>query len=59
VSTHLCNDLQLIEIIGKTELQKQIHENNTSIDVSGLENGIYLVKVRSDNQILTGRFVKP
>jgi hypothetical protein len=33
-------------------------ENNTSFDVSGLENGIYIVKVISDNQISTEKIVK-
>ena len=50
--------LDVFESTGKSVLQKQINESNTSIDVAGLENGIYLVKVVSDKQMLTGKFVK-
>jgi gluconolactonase len=50
--------LEAFDISGKSVLQNEIHENNSSIDVSGLENGIYFVKVSSDNQLFTGKFVK-
>jgi photosystem II stability/assembly factor-like uncharacterized protein len=50
--------LEIRDISGKSFIQREIHENNTSIDVSGLDKGIYLVKVSSDNQIYTGKIVK-
>jgi hypothetical protein len=50
--------LEVFDISGKSVLQMEIRENNTSIDVSGLDNGIYFVKVLSDNQMFTGKFVK-
>lgn len=50
--------LEVLDLTGKSVLNKEIKENNPSIDVSGLKHGIYLVKVLSDNQLLTGRFVK-
>jgi gluconolactonase len=50
--------LEAFDITGKSLLQKEFRENNTSIDVSGLENGIYFVKVWLDNQMFTGKFVK-
>jgi hypothetical protein len=49
---------EAFDITGKHAFQKEITKNNTSIDVSGLENGIHLVKVWSDNQLFTGEFVK-
>ena len=49
---------EAFDISGKSVLLKEIRENNASIDVSGLENGIYFVKVWSDNQLFTGKFVK-
>ena len=50
--------LEICDISGKSVLQKQIRDNNTSIDVSGLDDGIYIVKVLSDNQISTSKIVK-
>ena len=50
--------LELFDIAVKSVLQNEILENKASIDVSGLENGIYLVKVLSDKKMVTGKFVK-
>jgi hypothetical protein len=50
--------LEAFDIAGKSVLQIEIRENNASIDVSGLDKATYLVKVLSDNQILTGKIVK-
>jgi sugar lactone lactonase YvrE/photosystem II stability/assembly factor-like uncharacterized protein len=50
--------LEAYDITGKSVFQKEIQESNTTIDVSGLKNGIYLVKVQSDNQQFIKKFVK-
>jgi len=50
--------LQVFDISGKDLLQKQITEDNSSLDVSCLENGIYVVRVICDNKIFAGEFVK-
>jgi gluconolactonase len=50
--------LEVYDISGKSLIQQEIRENNASVDVSGLENGIYFVKVLSDNQVFTGEIVK-
>jgi gluconolactonase len=50
--------LEVFDISGKTVLQKEIRKNNTSIDVSGLHNGIYFIKILSGDQMFTGEFVK-
>jgi gluconolactonase len=50
--------VEVFDITGKSLLQKEILENENSIDVSGLENGIYFVKVLSDSQFFTEKFVK-
>jgi len=50
--------LEIFDNSGKSVLQRDMAENNTSIDVSCLVNGIYLVKVLSDNQLFTGKIVK-
>jgi hypothetical protein len=46
------------DITGKTVLQKEILDNNTTIDVSGLVNGIYFARVWSNNQLFTEKIVK-
>jgi len=50
--------LEVFDITGKSLLQRQIQQDNPSLDVSDLENGIYFVKVVSDNQFAIGKFVK-
>lgn len=50
--------LEIFDITGKSLLQKQIPDDNSSIDISGLKHGIYFVKVFSDSQLVTGKFVK-
>ena len=50
--------LEVFDNSGKSILLNQILDNNTSVDISGLVNGIYLVKVLADNQIYTGKIVK-
>jgi ligand-binding sensor domain-containing protein len=50
--------LQVFDISGKCLLQKQIKENESSVDVSGLESGIYIVSVLYDSKIFTGKVVK-
>jgi ligand-binding sensor domain-containing protein len=51
-------ELQVFDISGKCLLQKQITENESSVDVSCLENGIYFVKVIYDKKIFTEKIVK-
>lgn len=50
--------LEVFDATGKLVLQKEIQEENPSFDVSALKQGIYLVKVLSDTQLMTGKFVK-
>jgi ligand-binding sensor domain-containing protein len=50
--------LQIFDISGKCLLQKQITGNERTVDVSGLEEGIYIIKIIYDNKIFTGKVVK-
>lgn len=50
--------LEVLDITGKSILQKEILEDHPFIDVSVLRNGIYFVKVITDNHSITGKFVK-
>jgi hypothetical protein len=45
--------LQLFDIKGSLLLLQSINEDNTSLDVSGFDSGIYFVKVQSDKTVFT------
>jgi hypothetical protein len=51
-------DLKVFDIMGKCLLQKQIAENESSVDVSCLGDGIYFVRVIHNKQIITRKIVK-
>jgi hypothetical protein len=51
-------ELQVFDVSGKCLLQDQITEGENSVDVSGLGNGIYFVRVMHDKQIFTRKIVK-
>ncbi|MEI7979192.1 MAG: T9SS type A sorting domain-containing protein, partial [Bacteroidota bacterium] len=46
--------INIINLQGKTVLQS----NQKSIDISGLENGIYIVQIATENGVLNSKFVK-
>jgi len=51
-------ELQVFDISGECLLQKEIAENESSVDVSCLGNGIYFVRLMYDKQISTWKIVK-
>lgn len=51
-------EFEISDINGKTILQGSLQKENTVLDVSGLEKGIYFVKVSSTKGIETLKFVK-
>jgi plastocyanin len=53
-------DVKIFNILGKQVLSKQVSENNKSLNVDALNNGVYLVRVSSldGNNSMTKRFVK-
>ncbi|MDR0829558.1 MAG: T9SS type A sorting domain-containing protein [Prevotellaceae bacterium] len=53
------NSVQILDIAGKVVLINHLPlTTNHSIDVSGLANGIYLIKIYTDKGIKTERFIK-
>lgn len=49
-------NIEIINAMGQTVLSRNILENQTSLDVSWLASGIYLIKVKGTGEVL--RFVK-
>jgi hypothetical protein len=47
------NKLQLFDIKGCLLLSQSINQDNTSLDVSGFDSGIYFVKIQSDKTVFT------
>lgn len=52
------DNVQLFNVLGKNVMNVSINDNNTSIDVSSLSTGIYILKYSSDNKVGTMKFVK-
>lgn len=50
--------MQIQDISGKLVMQQHIAQNITSVDVSGLERGIYIVKVSCATHVFTSKIVK-
>ncbi|RXJ50132.1 T9SS type A sorting domain-containing protein [Gelidibacter gilvus] len=50
--------IQVYDVLGKNILNRSVSTLSTTIDVSKWNNGVYLVRVTSENGTLTKRFVK-
>jgi hypothetical protein len=50
--------LHVIDASGKYLLKNRIIENPYFLDVTGFENGIYVVLIMLDDRIFTRKFVK-
>ena len=50
------NSISILNISG--EVVKTITENTNSIDVSNLTNGIYLLQIKTDNGLVSKKFIK-
>ena len=51
-------ELKLIDITGKTIIEDIPLQPNTSIDLSGMEKGIYLLILKSEKNIYTAKIIK-
>jgi uncharacterized repeat protein (TIGR01451 family) len=51
-------DIEVLDILGKTLLSKTVNYSNATIDLSSLEKGIYLVKLKTNGQTKTVKISK-
>lgn len=58
VTTEPNSHLQILDITGKVVHQQILPTSNETIDVTGFKSGIYLIRVRHENQYITKRWVK-
>ena len=49
--------LQLFDVKGQLLLQKQWLEAETDIDLSGFSDGIYFIKLKTDNSLQTEKII--
>lgn len=50
------NQIQILDITGKTVISQSYNYNN--INISRLTNGVYYLKIKTHNQIITKKFIK-
>ena len=52
------SEILISDILGNVKIEQQTNSNYTLVDISGLEKGVYFIKVVSEIRITTGKFVK-
>jgi rhodanese-related sulfurtransferase len=57
ITTSLIEDISVFNIAGKVVLNETSVWGNDGIDVSGLPNGIYIVRIKTSMQIVSKKFV--
>ncbi|PLW92407.1 MAG: hypothetical protein C0592_10955 [Marinilabiliales bacterium] len=50
--------MKVLDINGKLIFQKQLCQTISSVDVSQLKKGVYIIQIVSNNGVFTGRFLK-
>ena len=56
LNTH--STIEILNIQGQTILQKQLQQDKTNINISGLAKGVYIVKVQTEKGETVKKFVK-
>jgi rhodanese-related sulfurtransferase len=57
ITASLIEDISVINIAGKIVLNETSVWGNDGIDVSGLPNGIYIIRIKTDQRIVSKKFV--
>ena len=50
-------DVTVIDILGKTVYTSSINNMNTTIDLSGLDKGVYTVELKDENSKYTEKLI--
>jgi len=51
-------DIKIYNVLGKLVLEHKVTHNDDDVDISNLNNGIYLVKIKSKNQSITKKLIR-
>ncbi|MRX66399.1 Por secretion system C-terminal sorting domain-containing protein [Flavobacterium resistens] len=52
------DDVEIIDVSGKSVVFKKINDLHSEIDLSNLSSGVYILKVKSENRQKTVKFIK-
>ena len=58
ISTPSKGSISILNISGQQILQQKITEQTTTVDVSGLKSGVYILRLKSDQTVATTKFIK-
>jgi hypothetical protein len=50
--------ITVYSVVGQEVMNVNVNADNTVLNVSGLQDGIYLVKVISEGKVSTSKFIK-
>ena len=52
-------EINVLNVLGETVLKQNIsNSNNTTLNVANLTNGIYFIQIKSNNILVTKKFIK-
>jgi Secretion system C-terminal sorting domain len=49
-STDTIETIRLMDVLGKVVLQKEVQQNQATLDLSKLSKGVYMVEIKTENQ---------
>ncbi len=58
VSENFVQQITVVDLAGRVIVTKTAILQNSTIDLSGLKNGIYVVRVQTNNEVLTTKIIK-
>jgi hypothetical protein len=57
-SANKMDAISVYNVVGQEVMNVNVNADNTVLNVSGLQDGIYLVKVISEGKVSTSKFIK-
>jgi hypothetical protein len=57
-SANKMDAISVYSVVGQEVMNVNVNADNTVLNVSGLQDGIYLVKVISEGKVSTSKFIK-
>jgi hypothetical protein len=56
--THLDNEVEIFDVVGKNIIAEKINANSGKINIASLENGIYIMRIKSNDKVFSKKFIK-
>jgi hypothetical protein len=58
VSEDVINTMKIYDISGRILTSQKVNSNQTQVDVSAFQPGIYLISIETEDEVLTRKFIK-